>query len=150
MLGGAAARGSLPVERALLPFVHEAHHQDGEENHHRPEAHRPDVLERHGLTRLVVRKIDAKAPDYIVIRGALSGRRPYLDDWIANGIPGYADRLVYAKGVNLVDPDAATLIGAGCKVCDRADCAQRAFPPLGRTLQIDENQRGFAPYASGM
>jgi predicted transcriptional regulator/transcriptional regulator with XRE-family HTH domain len=62
----------------------------------------------------------------------------------------YADRLVYAKGVNLVDPDAATLIGAGCKVCDRADCAQRAFPPLGRTLQIDENQRGFAPYASGM
>lgn len=62
----------------------------------------------------------------------------------------YADRLVYAKGVNLIDPDAATLIGAGCKVCDRADCAQRAFPPLGRLLQIDENQRGFAPYASGM
>jgi predicted transcriptional regulator len=62
----------------------------------------------------------------------------------------YADRLVYAKGLNLVDPDAATPIGAGCKVCDRADCAQRAFPPLGRTLQIDENQRGFAPYASSM
>lgn len=62
----------------------------------------------------------------------------------------YADRLVYAKGVNLIDPDAATLIGAGCKVCDRAGCAQRAFPPLGRMLQIDENQRGFAPYASGM
>ncbi len=62
----------------------------------------------------------------------------------------YADRLVYAKGVNLTDPYAATQIGAGCKVCDRADCAQRAFPPLGRTLQIDENQRGFAPYASGM
>ncbi len=62
----------------------------------------------------------------------------------------YADRLVYAKGLNLTDPEAATPIGAGCKVCDRADCAQRAFPPLGRTLQIDENQRGFAPYASGM
>jgi XRE family transcriptional regulator, fatty acid utilization regulator len=62
----------------------------------------------------------------------------------------YAERLVYAKGVNLIDPDAATLIGAGCKVCDRAGCAQRAFPPIGRTLQIDENQRGFAPYASGM
>jgi predicted transcriptional regulator/transcriptional regulator with XRE-family HTH domain len=62
----------------------------------------------------------------------------------------YADRLVYAKGVNLIDPNAATLIGAGCRVCDRADCAQRAFPPLGQTLQIDENQRGFAPYASGM
>jgi XRE family transcriptional regulator, fatty acid utilization regulator len=62
----------------------------------------------------------------------------------------YADRLVYAKGLNLADPDSATPIGAGCKVCDRADCAQRAVPPLGRTLLIDENQRGFAPYASGM
>jgi predicted transcriptional regulator/transcriptional regulator with XRE-family HTH domain len=62
----------------------------------------------------------------------------------------HADRLVYAKGHNLADPAAATPIGAGCKVCDRADCAQRAFPPLGSTLQIDENQRGFAPYASGM
>ena len=62
----------------------------------------------------------------------------------------HADRLVYAKGHNLADPAAATPIGAGCKVCDRADCAQRAFPPLGSTLQIDENQRGFAPYASGI
>lgn len=62
----------------------------------------------------------------------------------------YADRLVYAKGLNLADLDAATPIGAGCKVCDRADCAQRAFPPLGRSLRIDENQRGFAPYASGI
>lgn len=61
-----------------------------------------------------------------------------------------ADRLVYAKGHNLIDPAAATPIGAGCKVCDRAECAQRAFPPVGSTLQIDENQRGFAPYASGM
>jgi predicted transcriptional regulator/plasmid maintenance system antidote protein VapI len=59
----------------------------------------------------------------------------------------HADRLVYAKGVNLVDPEAATPIGAGCKVCDRSECAQRAFPPLGGTLQIDENQRRFAPYA---
>lgn len=62
----------------------------------------------------------------------------------------YAERLVYAKGLNLVDPEAATPIGAGCKVCDRADCAQRAFPPMGQMLQIDENQRGFAPYASGL
>ncbi len=61
----------------------------------------------------------------------------------------HADRLVYAKGLALADPEAATPIGAGCKVCDRDDCAQRAFPALGRALRIDENLRQFAPYASG-
>jgi predicted transcriptional regulator len=28
------------------------------------------------------------------------------------------------------------------------DCAQRAFPAVGRGLQVDENMRQFAPYAS--
>ena len=37
-----------------------------------------------------------------------------------------ANRLVYSKGIALDDPEAATPIGAGCKVCDREDCAQRA------------------------
>src|SRR5690349_22480 len=41
-------RGSLPVQRALLPFVDEAHHQDGQEDHHGPEADRADFLERDG------------------------------------------------------------------------------------------------------
>jgi len=61
----------------------------------------------------------------------------------------HAGRLVYAKGLDLNDPEAATPIGAGCKVCDRDNCAQRAFPALGRALRIDENQRRFAPYATG-
>lgn len=60
----------------------------------------------------------------------------------------HADRLVYAKGLDLGDPDAATPIGAGCKVCDREHCAQRAFPALGRSLGIDENVRKFAPYSA--
>ncbi len=62
----------------------------------------------------------------------------------------HAHRLVYAKGLDLNDPEAATPIGAGCKVCDRENCAQRAFPALGRSLQINENVRQFAPYSSGM
>ena len=44
----------------------------------------------------------------------------------------HASRLVYAKGLALADTDAATPIGAGCKVCDRQGCSQRAFPALGR------------------
>jgi hypothetical protein len=62
----------------------------------------------------------------------------------------HADRLVYAKGLDLTDPDSATPIGAGCKVCDRENCAQRAFPALGRELRIDENVRQYAPYAGGV
>jgi len=59
----------------------------------------------------------------------------------------HAERLVYAKGLDLSDPEAATPIGAGCKVCSRVDCPQRAFPLLGRELAIDENVRQFAPFA---
>jgi predicted transcriptional regulator/transcriptional regulator with XRE-family HTH domain len=58
----------------------------------------------------------------------------------------HAGRLVYAKGLDLSDPEAATPIGAGCKVCDRPACPQRAFPPVGRRLAVDEAERRFAPY----
>lgn len=61
----------------------------------------------------------------------------------------YAERLVYATGLDLRNPEAATPIGAGCKVCDRENCAQRAFPAMGRELQVDEDLRQFAPYANG-
>jgi predicted transcriptional regulator/transcriptional regulator with XRE-family HTH domain len=43
-----------------------------------------------------------------------------------------AHRLVYAKGLDLQDPSAATAIGTGCKVCERRDCPQRAFPSILR------------------
>ena len=58
----------------------------------------------------------------------------------------HAARLIYAKGLDLSDPDAATPIGVGCKVCERPACPQRAFPPIGRTLAIDEHSSRFAPY----
>lgn len=58
----------------------------------------------------------------------------------------HAERLVYAKGLNLNDPSAATPIGAGCKVCHRNDCGQRAFPALDRPLRIDPHSREWQPY----
>jgi predicted transcriptional regulator len=58
----------------------------------------------------------------------------------------HAQRLIYAKGLNLSDPEAATPIGAGCKVCDRVECGQRAFPALGRALEVDPNSRYREPY----
>lgn len=60
----------------------------------------------------------------------------------------HAPRLIYAKGLDLADPEAATPIGMGCKVCEREDCLQRAFPYVGRSLDIDENQSGFSPYGA--
>lgn len=58
----------------------------------------------------------------------------------------HAPRLVYAKGLDLGDPEAATPIGMGCKVCEREHCTQRAFPYIARPLEVDENQSRFSPY----
>ena len=58
----------------------------------------------------------------------------------------HADRLVYSKGMILDDPAARTPIGAGCKICERQKCPQRAFPSLYSTIQVDEAQTNFAPY----
>lgn len=58
----------------------------------------------------------------------------------------HADRLVYSKGLDMTNPEAATPIGLGCKVCERENCPQRAFPAIGRALTIDERRRDFAPY----
>jgi predicted transcriptional regulator/DNA-binding XRE family transcriptional regulator len=46
-----------------------------------------------------------------------------------------AHRLVYAKGLDLSDPTVATPIGTGCKVCERTECPQRAFPSVLRPLK---------------
>jgi len=42
----------------------------------------------------------------------------------------HAHRLIYSRGLDLSDPDAATPIGTGCKVCERSRCPQRAAPSL--------------------
>ncbi len=57
----------------------------------------------------------------------------------------HAARLVYSEGLNL-SGDAATPIGAGCRVCERDNCPQRAFPALGRALDIDEHRSTVSPY----
>ena len=59
-----------------------------------------------------------------------------------------ATRLTYSRGLPLDDQSARTPIGAGCKLCERADCPQRAFPPIARPLAVDEGVASFAPYSS--
>lgn len=58
----------------------------------------------------------------------------------------HAGRLVYSKGLDLNDSESATPIGAGCKVCERPACPQRAFPPIGKPLAVDPNRSSLTPY----
>ncbi len=58
----------------------------------------------------------------------------------------HAHRLVYSEGLDLGNTSAATPIGMGCRACERLDCSQRAVPPLGRPLLIDQNSSTFVPY----
>ncbi|RDI60612.1 short-chain fatty acyl-CoA regulator family protein [Nocardia pseudobrasiliensis] len=59
----------------------------------------------------------------------------------------YADKLVYSHGLPIDDPRTAVPIGPGCKVCERPGCAQRAFPQLGRPVEVDDNRALTVPYA---
>jgi hypothetical protein len=59
----------------------------------------------------------------------------------------YARDLVYADGVDLGTLDTAVPIGVTCRLCERMDCEQRAFPPLQHPLKVDENVRGLSFYA---
>ena len=61
----------------------------------------------------------------------------------------HANRLVYSEGLDLSGDQSvavATPIGAGCRVCERDNCPQRAFPALGRALDIDEHRSTVSPY----
>ncbi|QWB27606.1 MULTISPECIES: short-chain fatty acyl-CoA regulator family protein [Streptomyces] len=58
----------------------------------------------------------------------------------------HAHRVVYSDGLDLANASAATPIGMGCRVCERLECPQRAVPPLGRALRIDQNSSTFVPY----
>lgn len=56
-----------------------------------------------------------------------------------------AHRLVYSRGLEL-NPDRAVPIGPGCATCPRTACMQRAFPPAGTAVLIDENVSPSVPY----
>lgn len=58
----------------------------------------------------------------------------------------HAEKLIYSVGIDLTDPEAIVPIGAGCKICDRAACPQRAFPYLGRPVYVDPCTSTDLPY----
>lgn len=61
----------------------------------------------------------------------------------------YARDFIYADGVDVNAPMGATRIGLSCRICPRADCDQRAFPPNDRPILVDPDRRGLVPYRIG-
>ncbi|MBV8790309.1 MAG: DUF2083 domain-containing protein [Mycobacterium sp.] len=58
----------------------------------------------------------------------------------------HAEKLIYSAGIDLTDPEPVVPIGAGCKICDRPACPQRAFPFLGHPVYVDPHSSTDLPY----
>lgn len=58
----------------------------------------------------------------------------------------HAAQLVHADGLHLDNREAAVPIGVNCRLCERLDCSQRAFPPLNHALIVDQNLRGHSAF----
>ena len=59
----------------------------------------------------------------------------------------YAREMVYADGLDLTSREALVTVGPTCRLCDRMDCEQRAYPPVPQPLAVNEDVRGVSFYA---
>ncbi len=76
------------------------------------------------------RSADGVRAEHVVVLGLAAELAPALGD---------------ARGVDL-SAAAATPIGAGCRRCTRPGCPQRAHPPAGRALVLNDRERPVAPF----
>ena len=58
----------------------------------------------------------------------------------------HAPGFIYADEQDITKATSATRIGVSCRICPRDDCDQRAFPPAGRLITFDRDQRATVPY----
>lgn len=110
-----------------------------------------DAFRTPGLIRTQIARLPDGATFFSIARAvAQEGggwRDPAAQIAIALGCDiSHARELVYADGLDLGETAHATEIGVGCRLCERQNCRQRAFPPLHHRLVIDEHERGATPY----
>ncbi|MBP5857974.1 DUF2083 domain-containing protein [Marivibrio halodurans] len=60
----------------------------------------------------------------------------------------YAREMVYSDDVELDRPERFGEIGVACRICERMDCGQRAFPPVHLRYTVDPDLRGASPYTA--
>ena len=58
----------------------------------------------------------------------------------------HARDFIYADALDTAHLEAATPIGISCRLCPRAACDQRAFPPAGQAITVDADSRDVVPY----
>jgi predicted transcriptional regulator len=78
--------------------------------------------------------------------GGFSAPRPHYAIGLGCDI-SHASAMVYADGLNLTNRNAVVPVGPSCRLCERMDCEQRAYPPLNHPFPVDENRRGISFYA---
>lgn len=61
----------------------------------------------------------------------------------------HAAQVVYGDGLDLASASAITPIGVTCRMCERHNCASRAFPPMTRTLTIDDSRKNRSAFEFG-
>jgi predicted transcriptional regulator len=79
--------------------------------------------------------------------GGFSATRPQYAIGLGCDV-AHAGEMVYADGLNLASRDALVPVGPSCRLCERMDCEQRAYPPLHSPFTVDENRRGASFYAA--
>lgn len=58
----------------------------------------------------------------------------------------HASDFIYADTINISSDRATTQIGVSCRICPRADCDQRAYPPSDHKIEVNLLRRGIVPY----
>jgi hypothetical protein len=82
-----------------------------------------------------------------ITKGGRGFRQPQQHHALALGCEiSYADSFVYADDLDLGNRAAFDPIGISCRICERANCAARAVPPLKGRLVIDHDSRSALPY----
>ncbi|MEZ2408571.1 short-chain fatty acyl-CoA regulator family protein [Bosea sp. RCC_152_1] len=60
-----------------------------------------------------------------------------------------AGQVVYADELDITNPKQVVKIGTSCRLCERSNCTQRAFPPAGGSIHVDHDSRFVVPYRLG-
>ena len=78
------------------------------------------------------------------VAGLLAG----IEDELAVGLGcelKYADRLIYAKGLDMAAP-AIVEVGPSCRICERRQCPQRAAAPVNRTALVEQTVKSVSSF----
>jgi len=100
-----------------------------------------------GLIRVQISEMPNSQKFFCVARSLSKGGGGYKSQHHVQAIGlgceiRFAQEIVYSDGVAIQSEDAQVPVGVTCRLCERTDCGQRAFPALLHPLIINEDIRG--------